>query len=110
MSCSMIIISLDEVALSLWITMPPLEGRAALAGMIMMMGLTGVGSSVLCGPIPFFSSLVSSVKMESLFAFSHRTVGAGAPDPGWHIYDGDKELDRMGVLKPRRNKVASPWR
>ncbi|CAM9276904.1 unnamed protein product, partial [Hapterophycus canaliculatus] len=50
------------------------------------------------------------MQIANLFAFSHRTVGAGAPDPGWHIYDAVKEFDRMGVLKPRRNKVASPWR
>eukprot|EP00903_Cladosiphon_okamuranus_P015695 g14490.t1 len=49
-------------------------------------------------------------EMKGLFAFSHRTVGAGVPDPGWHIYDADKEFDRMGVLKPRWNNVASPWR
>lgn len=58
-------------------------------------------------PVPV---LWFSVKMRGLFAFSHRTVGAGMPDPGWHIFDADKELDRMGVLKARRNNVASPWR
>ncbi|CBN77571.1 similar to CG7697-PA [Ectocarpus siliculosus] len=49
-------------------------------------------------------------KMKDLFAFSRNTVKPRAPDPGWHIYDAGKELDRMGVLKPRRNKGVSPWR
>ena len=47
--------------------------------------------------------------MEHLFAFSHRPVGGGSPDPGWHIYDPLKEYDRMGVLESRRSG-ASPWR
>lgn len=84
--------------------------RAVLLISVRMMnehvGLMNV-RSVLC---PSLCHRVSCVKMKGLFAFSHRTVGAGSPDPGWHIYDADKELDRMGVLKPRRNKVASPWR
>ncbi|CAM9100290.1 unnamed protein product [Ectocarpus fasciculatus] len=49
-------------------------------------------------------------EMTNLFALSPNTVKPRAPDPGWHIYDAGKELDRMGVLKPRRNKGASPWR
>lgn len=60
--------------------------------------------------VVFLLSLFASSKMPNLFAFSHRTVDAGAPDPGWHIYDAVKEFDRMGVLKPRRGKIASPWR
>ena len=55
-------------------------------------------------------SFFAAAKLARLFAFSYRTVDAGAPDPGWHIYDALKEFDRMGALKPRRTHVASPWR